>query len=391
MAHGEREIADARVSAATVSAAGTVADAASASDERYYLASQWQLMWSKFRRHRLAIIGAGVLGLFYLGALFCEFLSPYVPLQRNADFIFAPPQRIHFHDGSRFHLRPFVYEFRQVLNEETYRWEYNRDPNTRYPVRLFHRGDEYRFWRLFRTDLHLFGVDAPGTIYLLGTDELGRDLLTRVLYASRISLSVGLGGVLISFLLGCLLGGISGFYSGKVDTIIQRVIEFLRSIPTIPLWMGLAAALPAHWSAIKVYFGITLVLSIVGWTGLARVVRGKLLELRGEDFVTAARVAGAPEHRIITRHLLPSFSSYLIVNITLDIPGMILGETALSFLGLGLRPPVVSWGVLLKAAQNVRTVAQQPWLLMPALFVIVAVLAFNFLGDGLRDAADPYK
>ena len=348
-------------------------------------------MWSKFRRHRLAIVGAGVLGLFYLGALFCEFVSPYVPLQRNADFIFAPPQRIHFHDGSRFHLRPFVYEFRQVLNEETFRWEYLRDTTTRYPVRLFHRGDEYRFWRLFRTDLHLFGVDAPGTIYLLGTDELGRDVLTRVLYASRISLSVGLGGVLISFLLGCLLGGISGFYSGKVDTIIQRVIEFLRSIPTIPLWMGLAAALPAHWSAIKVYFGITLVLSIVGWTGLARVVRGKLLELRGEDFVTAARVAGAPEHRIITRHLLPSFSSYLIVNITLDIPGMILGETALSFLGLGLRPPVVSWGVLLKAAQNVRTVAQQPWLLVPALFVIVAVLAFNFLGDGLHDAADPYK
>ena len=232
---------------------------------------------------------------------------------------------------------------------------------------------------------------APATIHLLGTDELGRDMLTRVLYASRISLSVGLGGVLISFLLGCLLGGVSGFYSGKVDTIIQRVIELLRSIPTIPLWMGLAAALPAHWSAIKVYFGITLVLSIVGWTGLARVVRGKLLELREEDFVTAARVAGARERSIISRHLLPSFSSYLIVNITLDIPGMILGETALSFLGLGLRPPVVSWGVLLKAAQNVRTVAQQPWLLVPALFVIVAVLAFNFLGDGMRDAADPYK
>ena len=287
-------------------------------------------------------------------------------------------------------MRPFVYEFRQELNEETFRWEYIADTTTRYPVRLFHRGDEYRFWRLFRTDLHFFGVDTPATIHLLGTDELGRDMLTRVLYASRISLSVGLGGVLISFLLGCLLGGVSGFYSGKVDTIIQRVIEFLRSIPTIPLWMGLAAALPAHWSAIKVYFGITLVLSIVGWTGLARVVRGKLLELREEDFVMAARIAGQGAGDIIRRHLLPSFMSYLIVNITLAIPGMILGETALSFLGLGLRPPVVSWGVLLKDAQNFRTVAIHPWLLIPGIFVIVTVLMFNFLGDGLRDAADPY-
>ena len=253
------------------------------------------------------------------------------------------------------------------------------------------RGERYRLWGLIETDRHLFGVAAPGVIYLLGTDDLGRDMLARVLHAGRISLSIGLLGVAFSFVLGLLFGGLSGYYGGAVDLVIQRVVEFLISIPQIPLWMALSAALPANWPPLRVYFGITLILSIVGWTGLARVVRGKLLELRESDFVMAARVAGALDGAIIRRHLLPSFMSYLIVSLTLAVPGMILGETALSFLGLGLRPPVVSWGVLLQKAQNLRTVALHPWLLIPAGFVVVTVLAFNFLGDGLRDAADPYK
>ncbi|MBA7549744.1 Dipeptide transport system permease protein DppC [subsurface metagenome] len=228
-------------------------------------------------------------------------------------------------------------------------------------------------------------------MFLFGTDKLGRDLFSRNIYAARISLSIGLVGVVFSFVLGCILGGISGYYGGAADMIIQRIIEFLLCIPTIPLWMGLSAALPPEWSPIKVYFGITIILAIRGWCGLARVVRGKLLELREEDFAMAAKIAGATDGRVITRHLLPSFLSYLIVNLTLAIPWMILGETSLSFLGLGLRPPVVSWGVLLKQAQNFRTVALHPWLLIPGLFVIITVLTFNFLGDGLRDAADPYK
>jgi peptide/nickel transport system permease protein len=235
------------------------------------------------------------------------------------------------------------------------------------------------------------GVDRPGTLFLLGTDELGRDLFSRVVYATRISMSVGLIGVAVSFTLGCVLGGISGYYGGNVDLVIQRIIEFLLSIPTIPLWMGLAAALPHSWSPIQVYFAITIILSFISWCYLARVVRGKLLELREEDFVMAAAIAGAGKGHIIFRHMLPSFASYLIVNLTLAIPYMILGETALSFLGLGIQAPAVSWGVLLRDAQNVETVALYPWLILPVLAVIIAVLCLNFLGDGLRDAADPYR
>jgi len=360
-------------------------------EEKLYVASQWQLMWRKFIKHKLAIFGGGVLAVFYIVAIFCEFFSPYDIYKRYTKYIYCPPQRIHFFDEKgNFYFRPFVYGVKRKIDPKTFRRGYIEDKTKKYPIYFFVHGHKYKFWGLFKTDIHLFGV-KEGVIFLFGTDKLGRDLFSRNIYASRISLSIGLVGVAISFVLGSLLGGISGYYGGVADTIIQRIIEFLICIPTIPLWMALSAALPPRWSPIKVYFSITVILSIVGWAGLARVVRGKFLELREEDFVMAAKISGASEQRIITRHLLPSFLSYLIVSITLSIPNMILGETALSFLGLGIRPPAVSWGALLKDAQNVRTVALHPWLLIPGLFVIITVLAFNFLGDGLRDAADPYK
>jgi len=361
-------------------------------EERYYTATQWQLMWQKFKKHRLAIVGAIIMGIFYVLAIACEFFSPYDTRRNFSDYAYSPPQRVYFFsEKGTFHLRPFIYGIKKELDPVSWEWIWTEDRAKRYPIHFFVHGTKYKLWSLFETDIHFFGVEEPGVIFLFGTDKLGRDLFSRNIYAARISLSIGLVGVALSFVLGCILGGISGYFGGAADMIIQRIIEFLICIPTIPLWMALSAALPEHWSPIRIYFVITLILSIVGWCGLARVVRGKLLELREEDFAMAARIAGANEERIITRHLLPSFLSYLIVDLTLAIPYMILGETALSFLGLGLRPPIVSWGVLLKEAQNLQTVALHPWLLLPGLFVIITVLAFNFLGDGLRDAADPYK
>jgi len=359
-------------------------------EEKYYVASQWQLMWRKFRKHKLALLGGTILAIFYSAAIFCELFSTQDIHQEHLKYIYCPPQRIHFFDEEGFHFRPFVYELRRTIDPDTWRKIYTEDKTKKYPIYFFVHGDKYKFWGLLEADVHLFGVNK-GTMFLFGTDKLGRDLFSRNLHASRISLSIGLVGIALSFVLGSVLGGISGYYGGSADMIIQRAIEFLTSIPTIPFWMALSAALPPDWSPIKIYFGITIILSMVGWCGLARAVRGKLLELREEDFAMAAKIAGASDGRVITRHLLPSFLSYLIVNLTLAIPNMILGETALSFLGLGLRPPVVSWGTLLQDAQNFRTVALHPWLLIPGLFVIITVLTFNFLGDGLRDAADPYK
>ena len=358
-------------------------------EQKYYVASQWQLMWRKFRKHKLAIIGGSVLLVFYFFAIFCGFFSTQDIGKHNLQHIYAPPQKVHFFTEEGLHF-PFVYGLESRVDSVTLRKTYVEDRTEIHTIHFFHRGDRYKFWGLFWTEIHFLGVET-GTLFLMGTDHLGRDLFSRNLYASRISLSIGLVGVGLSFVLGCLLGGVSGYFGGSVDMLIQRLIEFLISIPTIPLWMGLSAALPKKWSPIGVFFGITVIFSVIGWCGLARVVRGKILELREADFAMAARIAGGSDLYIIGRHLLPSFFSYLIVHLSMAIPGMILGETALSFLGLGIREPAVSWGVLLQNAQHIRTVAFHPWLLFPGLFVVIVVLAFNFVGDGLRDAADPYK
>ncbi|MEX0885900.1 MAG: ABC transporter permease [Phycisphaeraceae bacterium] len=360
-------------------------------DEARATASQWQLMWWSFRKHKLAMAAAVVLLGLYLSAALCEFIAPYGLDERDIARSYAPPQPLRFVSDAGLHLRPFVYGFVSHRDEETLQRVHEIDRSRRYPVRLFVRGEPYHLFGLIPTDRHLFGVEQPGTIHLLGTDALGQDLFSRILYGSRISLSIGLLGVAMSFVLGLAIGAASGFFGGWIDHLIQRMIEIIQSFPTIPLWMALAAALPQHWSPLQVYLGITVVLSLVGWTGLAREVRGKLLSLRQEDFVTAAILTGAPYRRVITRHLLPLFTSHIVVVLTLAIPGMILGETALSFLGLGLQPPVTSWGVLLQECQNIQALAMNPWLLTPVCFVIITVLAFNFVGDGLRDAADPYS
>lgn len=359
-------------------------------EERYYVATQWQLIGRKFRLHKLAVASAVLLVLFYLAALFADFFSPHATQTQHEQYICAPPQRVRLLHNGQWAGGPFVYDIQAKRHPETLRTVYVADTDDRHYLKLFARGHDYRLLGLIPTDIHLFGSD-DGPVFLFGTDHLGRDMFSRNLHAARISLTIGLVGVALSFALGCVLGGVSGYFGGFVDTIIQRLIEFLLCIPTLPLWMGLSAALPKKWSPVATYFGITVILSIIGWCNLARVVRGKILSLRAEDFVVAARISGANDGRIIFKHLIPGFMSYLIVNVTLAIPGMILGETALSFLGLGMRAPAVSWGVLLKQVQNLRSLAQYPWLLLPGLFVVIVVLAFNFVGDGLRDAADPYK
>jgi peptide/nickel transport system permease protein len=358
--------------------------------EDLFTAKPWQLIWRRFSKHTLAVISMWFLGLLILAAVFADMVAPYSPFEVQRLRTLAPPTGIHlFHEG-RF-IGPFVYGLARERDPETARVHFEDDPKKILPIRLFPHGDDYNFFGLFKSDIHLFGVeDRRNQINLLGTDDLGRDVFSRLMHGARVSLSAGLVGVAFAFVLGLTLGSISGYFGGWIDSSIQRLMEFIRSIPTIPLWMGLAAALPIAWDPLFVYVLITLILALIGWTHLARVVRGQFFAIRNEDYVLAARLAGASEYRIITKHMLPSMTSYIIAALTLAVPDMILGETALSFLGLGLRPPVVSWGVLLQDAQNLRSISLAPWLLSPGVAVVLTVLAFNFLGDGLRDAADPY-
>ncbi len=350
-----------------------------------------QLAWIRFKRHRLAMISAGFLIAMYLITVFCEFVSPYNTDTRNVKAINAPPMSIHFFDAEgNFHLRPFVYSYDMEINADSWMREYKENTEEMYPIYFFEAGESYHMWNLFEAETHLFAT-REGYIHVFGTDQLGRDMFTRVFYGARISMSIGVVGVMLTLFFGVLIGGIAGYMGGIVDRGIQRIIEVLLSLPTLPFWMALSAALPVEWSSLMVYFGITIILSLFGWPGLARQVRGKFLALREEDFVMAARLLGAGRLRVIFRHMMPSFTSHIITTATLAVPGMILGETALSFLGIGLRPPVVSWGVLMQQAQNYQVIVMTPWLMIPGLFVVLTVIAFNLLGDGLRDAADPYN
>ena len=357
---------------------------------KVFQASQLRLMWWKFRKHRLALISGIFLVVLYSGILICEFLSPYNLHTRNMDYIYAPPQQVHlFHNGQ--FVGPFVYGRQMTLDMDTLKRNYIDNQDDVQPIRFFCKGDSYRFWGLIEGDRHFVCPAENGQLFLAGTDRLGRDVFSRIIYGARISLTIGLVGITFSFVLGIVIGGLAGYHGGIFDLIVQRIIEVLQSIPSIPLWLALAAIMPITWSPILIYFGITVILGLLDWTGLARAVRSKLLALREEDYVLAAQLMGARSSRIIRRHLIPGFMSHLIATATISIPGMILGETALSFLGLGLRAPITSWGILLTEARSVSVIAFYPWLLLPILPVILVILAFNFLGDGLRDAADPYK
>ncbi|HLS90818.1 MAG TPA: ABC transporter permease [Limnochordia bacterium] len=350
------------------------------------------MMWRRFRQNRLSVFGLIVIGLFYLTMVcFPGFIAPYYHDRKFDDYVFAPPSKIRFVDEEgNFHWRPFIYGRKTELDFYTLTWVFTEDPTSKHPIYFFVRGDSYRLFGFIPANIHLFGTTTGEPIFLLGTDRLGRDLLSRIIYGGQISLTVGLVGVILTIFLGTFLGTVSGYYGGTVDNIIQRIGEVLLSFPDIPLWAALAAAMPPDWSQITVFFGISVILSLRNWSGLARQLRGKVLALRESEFVLAAKGLGASDLYVIFRHLIPSTLSHIIVIATLSIPGMILAETALSFLGLGIQPPMASWGVLLQDAQQVSVVLNRPWLLLPGLFVVAAVLCFNFLGDGIRDAADPY-
>jgi peptide/nickel transport system permease protein len=359
-------------------------------EERVSVATQRRLMWWRFRRHRLAMVGAAIVAALYLVVLFADFLAYSDPNDDEAERALVPPQSIHWFDGG---FRPYVHPVEGERDLATLRREYRADTSEKVRLRFFARGYEYELFGFIKTDIHLIGTEDGSTessLFVLGTDELGRDIYSRLVHGTRTSLTIGLVGVTLSLLLGVMMGGISGYYGGVVDTVIQRIIEVMRSIPTIPLWLGLAAAMPRDWSVQRVYFAITIIISLIGWTELARVVRGRFLQLRQEDFVTAARLVGARPPRIIFTHMVPLFASHIIAATTLALPAMIIAETSLSFLGLGLREPAISWGVMLQQAQNIQSIAHSPWMLLPVVPVVLAILAFNFMGDGLRDAAEPY-
>jgi peptide/nickel transport system permease protein len=359
-------------------------------EERVSVATQRRLMWWRFRRHRLAMVGAAVVAALYLVVVFADFLAYSDPNDDDAERAHVPPQSIHWFDGG---FRPYVHPVEGERDLVTLRREYHVDTSEKVRLRFFAHGYEYELFGFIKTDIHLIGAEDGSTessLFLLGTDDLGRDIYSRLVHGTRTSLTIGLIGVALSLVLGVVMGGISGYYGGVVDTVIQRIIEVMRSIPTIPLWLGLAAAMPRDWSVQRVYFAITIIISLIGWTELARVVRGRFLQLRQEDFVTAARLVGARPPRIIFTHMVPLFASHIIAATTLALPAMIIAETSLSFLGLGLREPAISWGVMLQEAQNIQSIAHSPWMLLPVVPVVVAILAFNFMGDGLRDAADPY-
>lgn len=358
------------------------------------VAGQWQLMWWKFRRHRMAMVGGTVTLLIYLVVVLAGFLAPYSTEAYSAQYTYAPPQTLHLFQetASGWLLAPYINGYKIEVDLNAGRRNFVIDPEVRYPVGFFVQGESYTILGFIQSSTHLIGpVNEGDPMFLMGADRLGRDMLSRTIYGTQISMTIGLVGVFFSLFLGILLGGISGYFGGWIDNLIQRLIEFLQSLPSIPLWIGLAAAIPPDIEPEKVYFFITIILSLLGWMDLGRVVRGRFLALKTEDFVRAARLDGCTPLRIIFRHMLPSFLSHIIAVVTLAIPGMILAETALSFLGIGLRPPTVSWGVLLQEAQNIRSISTAPWLLIPGLAVVIAVLSLNFLGDGLRDAADPYS
>ncbi|HEX9550582.1 MAG TPA: ABC transporter permease [Candidatus Limnocylindrales bacterium] len=374
-----------------VTATGAALVETSGAEEQISVASQWRLMWWRFRKHKLALLGAIVVALFYVAALGADFFAYSNPYDSGSVRANVPPQPIYFFDNGEF--GPFVYGLKRERDTATLKLIYTADPSVKIPLQFFAKGFEYDFLGIFPADVHIIGpVDgaAEETIYLLGTDIQGRDLWSRIMFGTRTSLTIGLAGVLLSLVLGVVLGGISGFFGGWVDTLIQRLIEIIRSVPVIPLWLGLTAAMPKDWDILLVYFFITIIISFIGWTELGRVVRGRFLALRHEDFVAAAELAGSSTRRIIFVHMLPLLTSHIIAATTLALPVMIISETSLSFLGLGLRIPAISWGTLLHDAQNVQALAITPWLLIVAIPVIVAILAFNLFGDGLRDAADPY-
>jgi len=359
---------------------------------KYYSASQWTLIWWRFRRHRSAMLAASILGFMALLGVFAEFVAPYGTTTRDGQYIDGPPQIPMFCDANGCTLTPFIHGVKTERDPVTLRAKTVPDPDTRVYVSFFAKGERVTVLGLFETDRHLFGLEDPDAmLHIWGADDLGRDVFSRTMYATRNSLTIGVLGVLISFVLALIIGGIAGYAGGMTDNVIQRVTEVVRVVPIIPLYMGLAAAMPKEWSTTQVYFAMTLILGLFGWPTLARRIRSQLLSIRNEDYVVAAKLAGARSSRIIGQHMLPSFTSFIIVDLVISFPYMILAETALSFVGLGLRPPTVSWGVLLQQAQSVRVIEQTPWLFIPAGFVVIAVLAFTVIGDGLRDAADPYS